>query len=181
MIANDYNPYRERVAFMHFAGIRKKRILDVGAGKGISSLIAAKGFENEVAIIDPHADQISNARHHIGKYGLEGMISFIEADIADSFLEDGSFDYVICFNAFHHIPDDSRIPALEEMYRIGKNGLVISELNKNGVPVFDTQVHPGSGHKEKRVNIPWLEIQLQKIGRIKNMGSGKLNNFYHVY
>ena len=94
-----YDPYEERQAFIRFAGIRKKRILDVGAGKGISSVIAAKEFDNEVTIIDPYADQINNARQNIMEYGLEDKISFIEADITDNTLEDDSFDCVICFNA----------------------------------------------------------------------------------
>ena len=113
-MTDEYDPYRERLAFVRFAGIRDKRILDVGAGKGMSSVIAVKEFDNELTIIDPYADQINNARQHIRECGLEDRISFIETDITNSPMEDDSFDYVICFNALHHIPDDRRIRALEE-------------------------------------------------------------------
>lgn len=175
-----YDAYGERMAFLRFAGLRNMRVLDVGAGKGVSSVIAVQDFSNRVTIIDPNADQIEKAREHIRSYGIGEEIGFIQADISDSRLEDGSFEAVICYNALHHIPQHRRARALREMYRLGGHGLVISELNEQGVYMFDTEVHPGSDHARRRVEISWLEKELQNIGTITGKEYRSLTNFYKV-
>jgi len=47
-----YNAYKERQEFLKFAGINNKKMLDIGAGKGLSSIIATKEFNCKVTVIE---------------------------------------------------------------------------------------------------------------------------------
>ena len=173
-----YDSYQERAAFLKFTGIRDKRILDVGAGEGLSAIVATKEFDCAVVVIEPSKEKIGIARENACRYGVEKKIVFMAGDIIQSGLDEDSFDYVVCYNVLHHIPLKQRGKALEEMYRIARYGLVISELNQNGIHLFDTVVHPDKNHKRMKVDIDWLETQLVGLGEVVKREEGKLTNFY---
>lgn len=175
-----YNDYKERQEFLRFADIKNKKILDIGAGKGLSSIILAKEFDCDVIVIDPLFEKIKEFKQNAKKHNVSEKINFVKGDITKSNFDNNYFDYVICYNTLHHIPKNLRKKALEEMYRISKYGFIISELNENGVYLFDTAVHPNSNHEKIKVNINWLESELNNLGQIKKIKKRKLTNFYWV-
>ena len=175
-----YDAYKERLEFLKFANLKNKKILDIGVGKGLSSIIIVKEFNCDVTVIDPLFEKIKEFKLNAKEHGVDKKISFINGDITKSNLKSNSFDYVICYNSLHHIPKSLREKALKEMYRISKQGFIISELNENGIYLFDTIVHSNSNHKKIKVDLTWLESKLKSLGKIKKTKKRKLTNFYFV-
>ena len=175
-----YEPFKERTKFLDFVGVKGKSILDVGAGSGFSSIIAAKKFGCEVTVIEPFDDKIVEAKKNAEEEGVSEKINFLKGDITNSGLGDNSFDYVICYNALHHIKKSLRSKALKEMFRIAKSGFFISELNERGVYLFDSEVHPDENHEEIKVSTEWLEKELDNLGEVGKVKKNKLTNYYEL-
>ncbi len=106
-------------------------ILDVGCGTG-SLTIAAKqeqGLEGKVVGIDPSSNMINLAQGKAEKAGVE--IDFQVGVIEKINFPDNHFDLVLSSLMMHHLPDELKNIALQEVYRVLKpNGtLLIVELD----------------------------------------------------
>ena len=64
------------------------------------------------------------------------------------------------------------------MFRISKNGLVISELNDSGIQLFDKYLHPEENHFQMKVDLKWLEKELSLYGTVKKEKRKAFNNYY---
>jgi ubiquinone/menaquinone biosynthesis C-methylase UbiE len=108
-------PWIERL----YAANPAMRVLDIGCGTGIVSLILArKGFQ--VVGIDHSIDMLEIARHKAASLNLSGRITFIQSDIEKISFEDNSFDGITCQGVLHHLRDMR--PVLAEAYRVLKPG-----------------------------------------------------------
>lgn len=98
-----------------------EKILDIGSGAGIDSLIASKmvGSAGEVTGIDMTAEMVAKARENARKMGsdhVKFMLGFAESLPFD----DNSVDVVISNGAINLSPDKPSVFA--EMYRVLKYG-----------------------------------------------------------
>ena len=98
-------------------GLSGKRILDVGCGEGsLVRLMTREGAR--VTGLECSDGQINRARaaktvcDEIYLFGYGENLPLCEE----------SFDAVIYFNALHHVPIGSQIPALQEAHRVLKHG-----------------------------------------------------------
>jgi arsenite methyltransferase len=98
-----------------------ERVVDVGCGAGIDSLIAAKkvGFEGYVIGIDMTPSMLEKARQASKEMGLAN-VEFREGYAEAHPVDDGWADVVISNGVLNLMPD--KAAALEEMSRVLKSG-----------------------------------------------------------
>lgn len=98
-----------------------ERVVDIGSGAGIDSLIAAKmvGPEGRVIGVDMTPAMLKKARGAAEEAGLEN-VEFRESYAEELPIEDGWADVVISNGVLNLMPD--KAAALEEMQRVLKPG-----------------------------------------------------------
>ena len=98
---------------------RGERVVDVGCGAGIDSLIAAKkvGSDGRVIGVDMTPPMLERARHAAKKLGLAN-VEFRKGFAEALPVEDGWADAVISNGVLNLMPD--KAAALEEMARVLK-------------------------------------------------------------
>lgn len=116
---------RRRAAFealIAAAGVRPgQRVLDVGCGTGYFARLIARtvGRDGLVVGIDPSPAMIRYANR---KAAASGTCRFqIGTAEAVEFPPD-HFDFVVSSLVVHHLPEDLRLPALQEMRRVLRPG-----------------------------------------------------------
>jgi arsenite methyltransferase len=97
-----------------------ERVVDVGCGAGIDSLIAAKkvGPEGRVIGVDMTSSMLEKARRSAKAAGLGNVVEFREGYAEALPVEDGWADVVISNGVLNLMPD--KAAALEEMSRVLK-------------------------------------------------------------
>ena len=95
-------------------------LLNVGCGAGASSVYIYNQYACQVTAVDFKENMVESARKTARRRGLEGKITFRQADAQDLPFEDNSFDVVICESVNIFVPD--RLKALGEYKRVLKPG-----------------------------------------------------------
>ena len=98
-----------------------EKVVDIGCGAGIDSLIAAKlvGDAGEVVGVDMTSAMLERARRAAREAGRKN-IKFVEGQAEELPVEDGWADVVISNGVLNLVPD--KIGAVGEMYRVLKPG-----------------------------------------------------------
>ena len=55
----------------------------------------------------------------------------LQASATDLPLEDNSFDLVTCSHLLHHLSDEDKVKAINEMKRVARKKVVVYELYRN--------------------------------------------------
>ena len=99
-----------------------EKVVDLGSGAGIDSLIAAKkvGTEGRVIGVDMTPAMLKKARRAAKEAGLANIVEFREGYAEALPVDDGCADVVICNGVLNLMPD--KVAALEEMSRVLKPG-----------------------------------------------------------
>ncbi len=122
-----YNAHSERPAMLSLLPeVKGKQVLDAGCGPGwYSEHLVSSGAKVTAIDVTPKMVEITKER-------LGTSVEVYEADLSKplDFLEDESFDCIVCSLTLHYIEDWANV--FEEMYRI---------LRKSGHLVFSTH-HP---------------------------------------
>ena len=94
-----------------------KRVLDIGSGAGMDSLIAALmvGPEGSVTGIDMTPEMIEKARNGVAELGLTN-VTFVEGEAETLPFDDASFDFVLSNSVIDLIPDKHAV--FGEIYRV---------------------------------------------------------------
>ncbi len=132
------------------------RVLDVGAGIGTFTELAAEACEQVVAL-EPEADFATALRE---RFADRPDVSVLERDAAGIETDLGPFDSIICFNVLEHIADDER--ALRHFHSL---------LSPGGHLLLLVPAHPvlfgaidRTVHHERRYKRDSLRRQLQERG-----------------
>lgn len=99
--------------------VRKKKILDLGCGKGDFSIILSK-LGATVIGLDLGPDLIELAKE-LAKINNEDC-QFIVGDVCQLPFQNNDFDFVVGNGILHHLPEAGVKDALKETYRVLKNG-----------------------------------------------------------
>lgn len=99
---------RVEPVFKRFSG---GRMLDMGCGTGEQLKVAKKYFK-KVWGVDCSPEMVKLARRT--------TLNVVLADISNTKLKSGKFDFINCFSVFHHCYDQE--PVIKEAYRLLKDG-----------------------------------------------------------
>jgi ubiquinone/menaquinone biosynthesis C-methylase UbiE len=125
-------------------------VLDVGTGTGvfIPYLFDSIGKKGRIVALDIAEEMLKKARTK----RFDGNIDYLQADIGEIPLPDGTFDSVVCYSSFPHFQD--KPGALAEIKRVMKGGgrLVICHTSSRAhinevhsqIPVVENDVLPDS-------------------------------------
>jgi len=125
-------------------------VLDVGTGTGvfIPYLFGSIGKKGRIIALDIAEEMLKKARAK----RFDENIDYLQADIGEIPLPDGTFDSVVCYSSFPHFQDKPE--ALAEIKRVMKGGgkLVIchtsgrAHINEihSQIPVVENDVLPDS-------------------------------------
>ncbi|MCK4546801.1 MAG: class I SAM-dependent methyltransferase [Candidatus Eisenbacteria sp.] len=107
--------------------IEGKRVLDAGCGCGYGSYHLARGGAESVLGIDISEEAVAYCREH---YRSE-RLSYEQRDVLNTGLDEASFDAIVCFEVFEHVPEPEVL--LDEMRRLLRPDgvLVLSTPNAN--------------------------------------------------
>jgi demethylmenaquinone methyltransferase/2-methoxy-6-polyprenyl-1,4-benzoquinol methylase/phosphoethanolamine N-methyltransferase len=113
-----------------------EKVLDVGCGPGVLSLLAAErvGASGEVHGIDPSPGMIDLAQRKAARAGIRA--SFRTGVIEALPYEDGTFDAVLSSLMLHHLPDDVKRQGFTEIVRVLKPGGRLLAIDLNGKGFF---------------------------------------------
>ncbi len=99
-----------------------ENVLDVGCGTGTLAIAAKKASHSSVVIhaTDAAPEMIARAREKAGNEGLS--IQFRPGLVEEIDAPDNSYNLVMNSLMMHHLPDDLKVKAFAEIYRVLKPG-----------------------------------------------------------
>lgn len=149
------------------------RVLDIGCGTGyLTRRLAAVADAGTVVGVDASAAVLERAR----KITTERNCTY-SVGVAESLPgEDSSFDVVTNCLMLHHLPEDVRATALEEMWRVLRPGgrLLIGEFRPPANPLGRHLVGALTGPSMRHNPIHLLEPMVAEAG-FEQIGSGDLH------
>lgn len=109
------------------------RILDVGTGSGdlprvILDWARTNGRNVNITATDTHPQMLEVARERSAGYP---ELTFQQADALRLPFTDGSFDCALLSLTLHHFEDEHQIRVLQELERVSRRGIIVSELERN--------------------------------------------------
>lgn len=125
-VLNSPYPLRNYVHRTNYFSILKhinpgERVLEVGCGEGILSILVAKKGAKVIAS-DISKPNLESAKRYARQESLDN-IEFTEADAENLPFKDSSFDLVIADNVLEHLPDFEK--GLSEIKRVTKRRAII--------------------------------------------------------
>jgi len=112
----------EAEIFEALLSLDQQNILELGCGDAhLTRLIATTGHNRQIT-----ATEVDTIQHN-NNLQIKDLpnVSFIFAGSEKIPAEDNSFDCVLMFKSFHHIPIDLMAQALEEIKRVSKQGALV--------------------------------------------------------
>ena len=127
------------------------RVLDLGAGTGMLSLLIAKKFPKaRITMMDISLEMLDKARERFA--GMEECLEFIAGDYADGF--EGQFEVVISALSIHHLPDADKIKLFKNIH---------NALPEGGIFINADQILGPTPHIEQVYHKTWLR-QIRDLG-----------------
>lgn len=143
-------------------------VLDLGCGNGILlyRYLASKSIS--YTGVDISKKLLAIARKKALLAPVRGPYCFVRASLEKLPLADKSFDWVFCFAALHHLPQEARLPAVKEMWRVlkpgGKAAITVWNLYSDfAVEKFGLNWSKNGGDGD--VLIPWKASSEKVINR----------------
>jgi ubiquinone/menaquinone biosynthesis C-methylase UbiE len=163
-INENHKTYLERIAFYKGLGFDHiqarnnvikqigstsyKNILEVGTGKGYLSTILAKKYGFVVSLDINQEDQemaLMTAIHA----NIQNKIDFVLQNCEELNYKAQSFDVVVSVFTFHHL--DKPFQVINEMLKVFKHKLIISDFNSNGKKIIE-RAHALENKKHRYAN-----------------------------
>jgi len=152
------NRFQEPEARSAIADLRLRpgsRGLDVGCGVGLYTLWLAEavGPRGRVVGIEPSAERVEAARRLVGGRLRSGRLEIRQGDGTALETAGGSFDWLWCGDALHHIPDTAG--ALKEFIRAMRPGGRIIIKESQVLPAMFLPGHPELERRLQRAEMEW--------------------------
>jgi len=114
-------PYSSKIDGITGTDIRNyngKRILDVGSGTGIRTIVAGLSGAREVVAVDIVDEAIANTRTNVRRYNLEDKVRVIKSNLFENV--EGRFDVIIGYLPLvdHPIQEDWELAVFDPEYSI---------------------------------------------------------------
>ena len=142
---------------------KSEKILDIGTGFGIMSIILALHGYN-VITGEPEGHNWANWNESAKKVSVEDLITFKFFQAEDLPFESKTFDSLFCYTSFHHI--DDKYSALGEFMRVTKDKglIVIFEFTPSGIEIVRQRrpSHPDAVNPEDFTRNLLLSLEIKK-------------------
>lgn len=120
-------------------GCRRFSVLDIGSGIGdIPTVLVEWGLKRgvyfDVVATDANPFTSRYAEEYAEKHAPKHVRARLSFEVADALalpFADNSFDYVLATQLVHHFDDPEAVSVIREMARVGRNGLLISDLHRH--------------------------------------------------
>ncbi|MFA6900363.1 MAG: class I SAM-dependent methyltransferase [Desulfurivibrionaceae bacterium] len=127
------------------------RVLDLGAGTGLLSLLVAKKFAKaRITLMDISQEMLGKARERFA--GMAERLEFVAGDYADGF--EGQFEVIISALSIHHLTDARKIKLFKNIY---------DALPDGGIFINAEQILGPTPHIEQVYQETWLR-QARALG-----------------
>ena len=114
ILGDSFHPGGERLTenlLNEVNACEEDRVLDIAAGQGTSSILAAQKFGCHVTALDLSVENLERAKRRAGELGMGHLIETRVSDAEQIPFDDSSFDIVLCECAFCVFPDKTRAAA----------------------------------------------------------------------
>ncbi len=145
---------------LKLGGLRNKRILDVGIGE--LAVIAANDFNCYVTTIDLIQEKLDEQKKDLIGNKIENKIKLEIGDATKLKYKNNEFDASVSYGTLHHIPLNKREDFISELCRVSKEKVIIAEFTEKGFP---------HRYEYEKVDLVWLEKELEKYGHVKEYES----------
>ena len=109
------------------SGLRKLKILDVGAGPGETAIVAAQQLAREG--IEVCTTLLDRVQSHLPRNG----VPTVAGDALALPFTDGSFDAVSSSLFLHHIEPEQIVAAINEALRVSRVAVVVNDLHRSAI------------------------------------------------
>jgi len=161
---------KSREFILEKAAMSKRKVLDVGTGRGLTAICLAE-VGHMVTSIDVEEEMLRIAALNIAYKDLSHKIYLNKMDGYSMSFNNESFGAVFMVEAVHHV--DKIEVILEEINRVLISGckIVLSDFNKRGMGIVD-KVHRREGHKHMN-----FSTGPQKVRKWLNKKGYKVDNY----
>jgi cyclopropane fatty-acyl-phospholipid synthase-like methyltransferase len=105
------------------------RLLDVGGGHGMFSIIMCEHYPQlQATILDSHSAQ-ETAQGHVANHGLQQRITLQKADLWEADWGEG-YDVIFLFNLLHHFGQETNVKLLHKAAKALKAGGTVAILDQ---------------------------------------------------
>jgi SAM-dependent methyltransferase len=132
---------------------RDRIVLDCACGDGRMTRMAAQAGANLAIGIDISGQSIENARSDCRKANVAGNIYFVQADVENTQLPDGSIDIIICSGVLHHLDLSYAFPELRRILVPGGRVIAYEALAYNPLIRLYRYLTPGMRTEWERKHI----------------------------
>ena len=108
------------------------KILEVGCGSGLTSLILAKRYKLKPTFLDASAESIKICKKNAKRLSIEAVC--VMALAQELPFKDNEFDIVLSGGLIEHLTPEDKLKAMQEMYRVSKNLVIVIVPNAHNVP-----------------------------------------------
>ncbi|MCS3938734.1 2-polyprenyl-3-methyl-5-hydroxy-6-metoxy-1,4-benzoquinol methylase [Salinibacter ruber] len=169
--------YRKRRLFdlMDVSSINEKRILDVGCGRGVESVVCAK-YGARVDGVDISEEAIRIARKVSEINGVSQSCSFSVQNVQDLEFENEEFDIVVCNAVLHHILKYESVT--EELLRVlSQDGTLLFGESLRRNPLYNGLRDLKRYFTEERVDGD-VDLDMSDIEKLANNFEKSYYEFY---
>lgn len=147
-----------------------KNILEIGCGKGLSTVVLAKNSSANITAIDNEPSAIEGLNHHIEHEGFTSRVTPVLADMTELPFEASSFDLILAEASAYIMGVEAALSAWRPL--LEKNGiLIISDL----VWLTDEPSREAKAFWEKEY--PDMHSIAHRMEQLKNSKFNLLSNF----
>jgi len=156
------------------------RVLDVPCGGGrVTVLLSQLGYEMSAADYAEPMREIT--RETTAAKGLS--VPVFKEDIENLLQADGSFDAIVCFRFFHHLPNEElRRKVVGELCRVARKHVAMSYFNPNTLRALEQKLRRLRGRKLSVFNTPLAEVtayfEANGFRLLKNFPLDAINNLH---
>lgn len=175
------HPDENLVEFIESNKVKTGKALELGCGPGRNAIyLAGKGFQ--VDAVDQSAEGLEWAKERAKEHKLQ--VNFIQRNIFDLEIEEGSYDLVYDSGCFHHIPPHRRMGYIDLVKRALKPGGIFALTcfvqggALGGTDISDWEVYRGQsmrgglGFTSEKLKEIFHEFTSIEVRKMRDMDPG---------
>lgn len=147
------------------------RVLDLGCGRGMTSVFLAREFDVDVVAADLWVDADRNQRR-FGEAGVDSNVTAVHAEAHTLSFEEQTFDLIVSVDAYHYFgTDDLYVGYITKFLQPdGQLAIAVPGLHKElrDLPAVPVHLRSGIGGEVLSFHTPaWWRFQWDEFGAVE--------------